>query len=144
MANLASSPGLLNMLPGFRQLSQVRHLKGQKMEDIFGSAGDSIRSMARGKPMMLPQGGLPGLPSGTTMPAFPGMPGAMPQRLPDGRVAIPANAIPPGMTPEEYVAMLQGQQHSAPGVRQLSNKDKQKAKNKRKAEKKARKKSRRR
>ena len=157
MANLASSPGLLNMLPGFRQLAQVRQLKGQKVDDMFGGVSESIRSMARGKPMMLPQaglapmpglpagGGLPGLPGGAPgMPGLPGMPTAMPQRLPDGRIAIPTNAIPPGMSPEEYVAMLQGQQRTQPGVRQVTAKDKQKSKAKRKAEKKARKKSRRR
>ena len=78
------------------------------------------------------------------MPGLPGMPGAMPRRLPDGRVAIPAGAIPPGMSPEEYMELLKGQQRPEPAARQVSMKEKLKAKAKRKAEKKARKKSRRR
>ncbi|MBI5511467.1 MAG: signal recognition particle protein [Deltaproteobacteria bacterium] len=159
MANLASSPGLLGMLPGFKQLSQVRKLKGMKTDDILGGMSDSIRSMAKGKPMMLPQGGfapppglpgmpfgqgLPGLPAGNSgLPGLPGMPGGL-QRLPDGRVAIPKDAIPPGMSPAQYLAMLQGQEQAGPAARQVTSKQKQKAKSKRKAEKAARKKSRRR
>ncbi len=158
MANLAAAPGLLSMLPGFKQLAQVRQLKGMKSDDLFGGMTDSLRAMARGRPMGMPQmpgmpampggfpgampGGMPGMPGG--MPGLPGMPQGMPQRLPDGRVAIPANAIPPGMSPEQYLAALQGMQRGGPAARAKLPVDKQKQKAKRKAEKAARKKSRRR
>ncbi|MEE8409722.1 MAG: signal recognition particle protein [Myxococcota bacterium] len=130
MAGLVSQPGLLGSLPGFKQLSQIRQLKGMGMSDVVGDASDAIRDMARGQPT----GGLPGFPT------------AAPQQLPDGRIAIPQGAIPPGMTPEQYAAAWQqSQERSAPstGPRHKSSKEKTKDKNKRKAARKARRKGRR-
>jgi len=129
MAGFATQPGMLGNLPGFKQLSQIRGLKGQGMTDVLGKPGDAIRAMTRGQPAGMPPG---------VMPAGP------------GKVAIPADAIPPGMTPEEYVAQLQAQQQQARGgrvagePRQMSAKEKQKAKSKRKAARKARKRGRKR
>jgi signal recognition particle subunit SRP54 len=132
MANLAASPGLLGSLPGFKQLSQVRKLKGMKMDDVLGDVGDSIQNMTRGQA----QPGMPGLPG---LP-----PGVGAQRMPDGRIAIPASAVPPGMTAEEYIATLQQAQGGKKGGKQRKPKDRQKAKSKRKQERKARRKGRRR
>lgn len=123
MANLSAQPGLLGMLPGFKQLSQLRQMKGMGMQDMFGDITGSIRGMAQGRPATA----LPGMPQGMNMPATPGaMGGMMPQGFPAGM------QLPPGF----------GQ---APNVqRRVDNKLKEKARAKRKAEKKARKKSRRR
>jgi len=120
MANIAAQPGLLGNLPGFKQLSQVRALKGMGMDDVMGDVND-LQGMA--------PPGLPGLPPGAQM-------------MPDGRVSIPASAVPPGMTPEEYLASLQA--GMGPGRpkrkgQQAKPKDKKKVKDKRKAARKARK-----
>ncbi len=127
MANLASSPGMLGNLPGFKQLGQLRQLKGMDPNAMFGDVGESLRAMAGGKKR---KGAFPGLP-----------PGAPVQRMPDGRVAIPSAAIPPGMTPEEYLASLQAQQAAGGKPKPV---DKKKLRTKRKAERKARRKGRRR
>ena len=128
MANIAAQPGILGNLPGFKQLSQVRALKGLGMDDVMGDAKE-LQQLAGTPP------GLPGLPPGA-------------QVMPDGRVSIPASAVPPGMTPEEYVASLRAQMGAGAGPRrkgqQKKAKDKQKAKNKRKAARKARRKGKRR
>ncbi|OGR10864.1 MAG: signal recognition particle protein, partial [Deltaproteobacteria bacterium RIFOXYB12_FULL_58_9] len=125
MANLASSPGMLGNLPGFKQLGQLRQLKGMDPNAMFGDVGESLRAMAGGKKR---KGAFPGLP-----------PGAPVQRMPDGRVAIPSAAIPPGMTPEEYLASLQAQQAAGGKPKPV---DKKKLRTKRKAERKARRKGR--
>jgi signal recognition particle subunit SRP54 len=128
MANIAAQPGILGNLPGFKQLSQVRALKGMGMDDLMGDAKE-LQNLAGAGP------GLPGLPPGA-------------QLMPDGRVSIPASAVPPGMTPEEYVASLQAQMGAGGGVRRkgqaIAPKNRQKAKSKRKAERKARRKGKRR
>ena len=139
MANLASQPGLLANLPGFKQLAQVRQLKGTGMGDILGKPGDNLRAMARARPGGMPAPGMPGMPG---MPGLPGMP--MPQHAGPGQMAIPADAIPPGMTPEQYAAALQAQAQPRDAARVVTTKQRQKAKSRRKAERKARKKGRRR
>ena len=154
MANLASQPGLLGMLPGMKQLAQVRQLKGRGMGDLMG--GMSPAAMAKaGFPGM--GGGMPKLPGmGGGMPKLPGMGGGMPG-LPGmgggggGMPGLPAGAadgmpegMPEGLTPQQmqqYAAALQAQR--ALGARAVTPKQKQKSKDKRKAERKARKKSRR-
>jgi signal recognition particle subunit SRP54 len=130
MAGLAAQPGLLGQLPGFKQLSQIRQLKGMGMSDVVGDAGDPIRAMARGNPHV----GLPGMP-------------VAPQQLPDGRIAVPAGAVPPGMSAEEYAAYWQQQQAAQAAAgrsKPQSAKQKKKAKDKRRAARKARRKGRRR
>ncbi len=136
MQNLASSPGLLGALPGMKQLSALRKLKGQNMSDLFGGELEgAMRSLSKGQrglpPGGAPFGGMPGLPG------LPGLPQGMPHAMPgDNDLALPA-----GMTPEQYAAML-GPKRGSPG--QQSAKDRERAKAKRRAEKVARKKSRRR
>ena len=130
MAGLAAQPGLLGQLPGFKQLGQIRGLKGQGMQDLLGKPGDAIRAMTRGQGK-----GMAGLPPGV-MPAGP------------GKISIPADAIPPGMSPEEYVAQLQQMQQSmggaaAPRARTVNPKVRAKSKAKRKASRDARKRGRR-
>ena len=72
MKQIGSAPGLLARLPGFKQIAQLRQLKGQGMEDLFGkdaqavenemaglmrAGGQDPRAMARA--MGLPAGQLP-------------------------------------------------------------------------------------
>jgi len=122
MANLAQQPGLLANLPGFKQLSQVRQLKGMGMDDLMGKPSDAIRGMARGMPQGMPgMPGLPGMPGGGQMPA-----GAAPGMMPQG-AGMPMQGNPYGQQAPQ---------------RQQSSKEKAKAKAKRKAQKKARKKGR--
>ncbi len=116
MQNIVAQPGLLGALPGFRQLAQLRQVKGQSMRDVFGDVPSSIRNMTRGQVPM----GLPG------MPGPGGFPGALPQDF-DGL---------PGAMP-----MAEGSSAARAVVR--SAKDRDRARSKRKAEKKARKKARR-
>jgi len=158
MQNLAAAPGMLGALPGFKQLSQLRQMKGQGMGDMFGSPAQMRglmrgvppgRSVATGLPGMpslrlpnMPSGGLPGLPglpAGMSMPGMPGM--SAPAGMAEGELGA-AGGLPPGMTAEQYAAMFGGKRGNAP--KPLSSKDKGKARSKRKAEKQARKKSRKR
>ena len=62
MAGLGQQPGLLNMIPGIKQLSQMRQLKGRGMQDLMG--GLDPRCLVRRQGQM---GGLGGM----GMPAFP-------------------------------------------------------------------------
>ncbi len=127
MQNFASQPGLLNNLPGFKQLGAIRKMKGMDMGDVLG-AGGGLPGMPRG---------MPGLPPG--MPGAGGpMGGGMPQ--PGQQVALP-----PGVTMAQYQQAMQAQMRgmAMPQKKQRSAKDKQKAKDKRKQERNARKKSRR-
>ncbi|MEL6338409.1 MAG: signal recognition particle protein [Myxococcota bacterium] len=122
MQNFASQPGLLNNLPGFKQLGAIRKMKGMDMGDVLGDM----------------KGGLPGLPQGMGMPAMPpgmGAPG------PGQQVALP-----PGVTMAQYQQAMQAQMRgmSAPPKKVRTAKDKEKARNKRKQEKRARKRSRKR
>ncbi len=57
--------GLLSRLPGFRQMAQLRQMKGMDLSDIFGDGGMAAAA---------PQGGqqrVPGLPAGYTPPMDP-------------------------------------------------------------------------
>jgi signal recognition particle subunit SRP54 len=143
MQNLASQPGLLNMLPGFKQLSQLRQFKGTGLQDLLGGdpqkMAESLQRMAgpRGMPMGMPAGmpampGLPGLPAGGGMPGLPSGLGA-------GGMGMPA--LPPGISPQQYAAMMA---RRPAGPKPMNQKDRDRARQKRKAEKAARKKSRRR
>ena len=144
MASLTQQPGLLGMIPGFKQLAQVRQLKGRGMGDIFGKAPKGMpggMGFPSGGGMGLP-GGMGGLPGGM---GLPGGAGGGAGALPDGMPQLPPGMqLPPGVSPEQYAAALQAQQRAmAGGARQIDHKQKAKSKDKRKAEKKARKKSRR-
>ena len=71
MGQIGSAPGLLARLPGFKQIAQLRQLKGMGMEDLFGDdakavenelfgAGQDPQAMARA--MGLKPGQMPRLP----------------------------------------------------------------------------------
>ncbi|HEY3446766.1 MAG TPA: signal recognition particle protein [Myxococcales bacterium] len=63
MGKIGSAPGLLGMLPGFKQFAQLRQLKGQKMDDVFGEdAGAMQRAMVQQQMQAM------GLPKGYTPP----------------------------------------------------------------------------
>ena len=140
MASFASQPGLLGNLPGFKQLGQMRKLKGKgmgDMQDLFSG---------KGMPQMpgMP-GGMPGMPGG-----MPGMPGGMPG-MPGGMPGMPAGGAPGGLnvpgigdlTPEQIAAMQAQYGGQKQGSRpQMTSKQKAKAKSKRKQARKARKKRR--
>lgn len=129
MQNFASQPGLLNNLPGFKQLGAIRKMKGMDMSDVLGGGG-GLPGMPKGMPG-LPGGGMPGMPMG--MPA-----GGMPQ-------AGQQIALPPGVTMAQYQQAMQAQMRgqAMPAKKPRTQKEREKAKNKRKQERKARKKSRR-
>ena len=130
MAGLMAQPGLLGNLPGFKQLHQMRAIKGMKAPDIL-DVPDSLRALARGNPMM--GGGLPGLPG-----------------APGGQIQMPS--LPPGITPEQYTAAIQRQQAVMGGMdavagaptRRNNPKTRQKQRSKNKAARKARRKGRKR
>jgi signal recognition particle subunit SRP54 len=71
MRQIGNAPGLLARLPGFRQIAQLRQMKGMGLTDIFGDdAGAVEAAMAGGMdPQALARAG--GLPKGVTprMPA---------------------------------------------------------------------------
>lgn len=144
MANLTSQPGLLGMMPGIKQLSQLRKLKGKGMDDILGGGGQGLADMLMGGGGgrgALPGGGFPaGLPTGLGRGTAAGMGGMMGGGMPPG--------LPPGVTPQQYAAAMQAyQQHMGMGgsnkPRALDLKSKEKSKSKRKAQKEARKRARR-
>ncbi len=152
MANLAAQPGLLGMLPGFKQLSQLRKLKGQNTDDLF-DVGNSLRAMARGRPLPMPAAGLMPTRAPAAMPGLPrmglpGMPSAGLPGMPAAHLPNPAHAGAPGpagMDAAGVPAMAPGYPGARPvGQRQVDARQKEKSKAKRKAEKAARKKSRRR
>lgn len=124
MQNLVAQPGLLGNLPGFKQLAQMRGMKGKGMQDLMGMPGKLGKQLGAMPPG---GGGLPGLPGGAP-------PGGMPDMadMPDM-----GGMLPPGVSPAQAMQAMQGgaQTRRVP-------KDKQKAKNKRKQQRKARKKSR--
>ncbi|MCK5689767.1 signal recognition particle protein [Myxococcota bacterium] len=144
MAGFASNPGMMANMPGFKQLGQMRKMKGMGTQDIFGDPRELERLMGQGG---MP-GGMPGMPGG--MPGMPGggMPGGMPG-LPGGLSAAPGvmdgmggmgmgaapqmPGLPRGYTPP---GMAGG------GAKAQSTKERNKAKNKRKLAKKSRKKGR--
>jgi hypothetical protein len=131
------------MIPGMKQLSQVRSLKGRGMQDIMGGLNPAALGRKGGLPGF-PGGGLPGMPSG--MPGLPGLGGGGGGGGGGGLGPSPGGDLPEGMTPEQmqqYAAAMQAQRGLVPGVRLANPKQKQKSKDKRKAERKARKKSRR-
>ena len=50
MRQIGKSPGLLGRIPGFKQLSQMRQLKGMNMEEVFaGMAGPAPEQEGKGK-----------------------------------------------------------------------------------------------
>jgi signal recognition particle subunit SRP54 len=61
MKQIGSAEGLLSRLPGFRQLAQLRQMKGMDLTDIFGAPGGNGGAM----PMMEPPRPA-GLPKGYT------------------------------------------------------------------------------
>ncbi len=112
MAGIAQQPGLMANLPGFKQLNQMRQMKGGAKGDAFGRPEDMMKQLGI-KPGSLPPGGFP-----------PGM-------MPDGMMQ-------PGMTPPT----MEGMQAPSPQVKLRTPKQKKNAKDKRKAQRKARKKRR--
>ena len=139
MQNLATQPGLLANLPGFKQLAQVRGLKGKGMGDILGKPSDAIRAMARANSGgSMPGMGMPGLPGMPASSSIPGLPGGMPT------AGVPQGALPPGIPQEQYAQMLQAQQGMGQARPRAPVKDKAKNKAKRKAARKARKRGRKR
>ncbi len=51
MRQIGDAPGLLSRLPGFRQIAQLRQMKGMDMKDLFGN------ELAGLSPEMIPQAG---------------------------------------------------------------------------------------
>jgi len=80
MRQIGSAPGLLARLPGFKQIAQLRQLKGQGMEDLFGDDAQAVQNAMAG----LSQG----------------QPGQ------DGRAAARAMGLPPGQLPRMNPAQL--------------------------------------
>jgi signal recognition particle subunit SRP54 len=147
MQSLVAQPGLLGMLPGFKQLSQLRQFKGMgNLNDLMGDPA-KLQRMARGggMPMSMPGGGMPGLPAGMGMPGLPGLPGGG-GGLPGLPGGAPGMGMPPGMSPEQMqqMAAMMGRNRPAGAPKPLNSKDRDRLKQKRRAEKAARKKSRRR
>jgi len=66
MGKIGSAPGLLGMLPGFKQFAALRQLKGQTMNDVFGED-----SAAMQRAMVQQQMQAMGLPKGYTPPMNP-------------------------------------------------------------------------
>ncbi len=119
MRHIGAQPGLLGALPGFKQLAQMRKLRGMDMKDLLGDmppeALAQMGQMGGGMgPGMMPPGMAPGM-------VPPGMNPAM---------------LPPGMA-----RMMPGMMRGAPAP--VTSKDKAKAKAKKKQQKKARKAARR-
>ncbi len=48
MKQIGSAPGLLARLPGFKQIAQLRQLKGQGMEDLFGKDAAAVENEMAG------------------------------------------------------------------------------------------------
>ncbi len=135
MQTFSKQPGLLGMLPGIKQLSSLRKMKGRGMQDLLGGF-DPAALAGQGRGGMGLGGGMPGLGGGGAPAGLAGM----------GQAGLPAGmALPAGITQEQYAAALQAQQGGmGNGARTIiSLKQKEKARGKRKAEKKARKKARR-
>jgi len=63
MGRIGESPGLLGMLPGFKNFAALRQLKGQSMSDIFGADAEQMQ-----RAMMQQQMQAMGLPKGYTPP----------------------------------------------------------------------------
>ena len=138
MQSLVAQPGLLGNIPGFKQLGQLRKLKGLKNSnpaDLFG--GDMLKGLGPGA-LPTPGGGPASMPPRMQMPPGIQMPSEM--------------QIPPGVSQEQYAEMVQEQMAAyglgagggaARGRTQKSSADKKKAQKKRKQAKKSRKKSRR-
>jgi len=134
VANIAAQPGLLGMLPGFKELAAVRQSKGQDVNALFGNVPGGMRAMAKGRMGpgpggMMPAGPMAGLPG---LPGLPGM-GSMTNLMANAPVDGARGQLPPG--PGGFAL--------PPAARQRSSRDRDKARLKRKAERKARKKSRR-
>ena len=86
MKQIGSAPGLLARLPGFKQMAQLRQLKGMGMEDLFGDDAAAVeREMA----------GMGGL-----------APGRMQGAMDDPRAAARAMGLPPGQMPRLSPAQL--------------------------------------
>jgi len=63
MGKIGSAPGLLGMLPGFKQFAALRQLKGQGMSDVFGEDAVAVQ-----RAMVQQQMQAMGLPKGYTPP----------------------------------------------------------------------------
>ena len=63
MGKIGSAPGLLGMLPGFKQFAQLRQLKGQNLDDVFGEDAAAMQ-----RAMVQQQMQAMGLPKGYTPP----------------------------------------------------------------------------
>ncbi len=63
MGKIGSAPGLLGMLPGFKQFAALRQLKGQTMDDVFGEDAAAMQ-----RAMVQQQMQAMGLPKGYTPP----------------------------------------------------------------------------
>jgi signal recognition particle subunit SRP54 len=61
MGKIGSAPGLLGMLPGFKQFAALRQLKGQGMKDVFGEDAVAVQ-----RAMVQQQMQAMGLPKGYT------------------------------------------------------------------------------
>ncbi len=76
MQQIGKAPGLLNQLPGFKQLSQMRQLRNMNMDDVFGQM-PGMPGMGGGMGGMA---GMPALPPGVFPPGFQApRPSARPQ-----------------------------------------------------------------
>ncbi len=117
MRHIGAQPGLLGALPGFKQLAQMRKLRGMDMKDLLGDMPPEALAQMGGAPGMMPPGMGPGM-----VP-----PGMNPAMVPPG--------INPAMLPPGMARMMRG---AAPAAAP-SSKDKAKAKAKKKQQKKARK-----
>ena len=77
MKQIGSAPGLLSRLPGFRQIAQLRQMKGMDMSDIFGQpgAGEGPAQLEAPRPPGLPRGYTPAMdPNARARARLMGMP----------------------------------------------------------------------
>lgn len=87
VSGIAHQPGLMANLPGFKQLNQIRQLKGGNMNDVMGRPEDMMKQLGI-KPGMMPPGmappgvGPPGMDEAQMLP-----PGMAPPRPPKQRSA---------------------------------------------------------
>jgi signal recognition particle subunit SRP54 len=67
MGQIGSAPGLLGRLPGLKQFAQLRQMKGQGLEDVFGDDADALQRSVMQQQMQEQMQAM-GLPKGYTPP----------------------------------------------------------------------------